>query len=68
MSKATSSTATDDRDASELPPEPEEVIAEHREVFETIAEDADDDEIADLFGRQPLAYLAAHGEEGDGDV
>jgi hypothetical protein len=58
MSKATSSTAPDDRDASELPPGPEEVIAEHREVFEIIAEGADDDEIADLFGRQPLDYLA----------
>jgi len=57
MSKASSS-PTDESEVSALPDKPDEVIAEHREVFETIAENADDDEIADLFGHQLLHYLA----------
>jgi len=50
---------------NDKPTHPAQVIHDNREVFETIAAEIDDDEVAHAFGEAPLDYLEEHREEVD---
>lgn len=56
-------------DDADEPTHPAQVIHDNREVFETIVDEVDDDEVAEAFGQAPLNYLKEHREEvDDGDA
>jgi len=43
-------------------PNPIDIIAQNEETFRTIAEEAENPEVAEKYGRQPLRLLELHRE------
>ena len=60
MSSTRTPASSDDADTEITPVE--EIIAEHRDVFETIANCAEDDDFSEKYGRRPLRLLTNEGD------
>ena len=60
MSSTRTPVSSDDADAEITPVE--EIIAENRDVFETIANAVEDDDFSEKYGRRPLRLLNNDGD------